>query len=136
MPPPVSTPSSSRSPPGPSRQRPPNGRCRRRRRLRTFDRIGYFLTVGVRMRKIFNRRRVVVGLAALLVGSAPAVATAGTGDVVADALRRMSLEEKVGQLIVTYAYGATVDASDPASVAANRRQHGVDNAEQLIRKYH
>ncbi|MCC8251567.1 glycoside hydrolase family 3 protein [Saccharothrix luteola] len=88
------------------------------------------------MRKIFNRRRVLVGLAALLVGSAPAVAAAGTGDVVADAVRRMSLEEKVGQLFVTYAYGATVDASDPASVAANRRQHGVDNAEQLIRKYH
>ncbi|KOX24362.1 beta-N-acetylhexosaminidase [Saccharothrix sp. NRRL B-16348] len=88
------------------------------------------------MRKILNRRHVLVGLSALLVSAAPAVAAAGPGDVVADALRGMSLEEKVGQLFVTYAYGATVDASDPASVAANRRQHGVDNAEQLIRKYH
>ncbi|XVS61253.1 glycoside hydrolase family 3 protein [Actinosynnema sp. CA-299493] len=87
------------------------------------------------MRKIFNRRQVLVGVSALLLGSTPAVA-AGTGDVVADALRRMSLEEKVGQLFVTYAYGSTVDTSDPASVAANQRQHGVDNAEQLIGKYH
>ncbi|MFE9748797.1 glycoside hydrolase family 3 protein [Saccharothrix saharensis] len=86
------------------------------------------------MRKIFNRRQVLVAVAAVLLGSAPAVA--GTGDVVVDALRRMSLEEKVGQLFVTYAYGATVDASDPASVAANRRQHGVDNAQQLIARYH
>ena len=86
------------------------------------------------MRKIFNRRQVLVAVGVMLIGSAPAVA--GTGDVVADALRRMSLEEKVGQLFVTYAYGATVDTSDPASVAANRRQHGVDNAQQLIAKYH
>ncbi|MFJ6671466.1 glycoside hydrolase family 3 protein [Actinosynnema sp. NPDC091369] len=86
------------------------------------------------MRKIFNRWTVLVAVGAVLLGGAPAVA--GTGDVVVDALRRMSLEEKVGQLFVTYAYGATVDASDPASVAANRRQHGVDNARQLIGKYH
>ncbi|QQQ73692.1 glycoside hydrolase family 3 C-terminal domain-containing protein [Saccharothrix sp. 6-C] len=88
------------------------------------------------MRKIFNRRQVLVGVSALLVASAPAVTASATGDVVADAVRRMSLEEKVGQLFVTYAYGATVDTADPASVAANRRQHGVDNAEQLIGKYH
>ncbi|MEV8437846.1 glycoside hydrolase family 3 protein [Actinosynnema sp. NPDC051121] len=86
------------------------------------------------MAKIVNRRHVLVAVAAVLLGSAPAAAR--TGDVVSDALRRMSLEEKVGQLFVTYAYGATVDASDPASVAANRRQHGVDNAQQLIGKYH
>ena len=85
------------------------------------------------MRKILNIHSALVAVAALLIGAAPAVAG---GNVVQDTLRGMSLEEKVGQLFVTYAYGATVDASDAASVAANRRQHGVDNAQQLIENYH
>jgi beta-N-acetylhexosaminidase len=50
-------------------------------------------------------------------------------------LRRMSLEEKVGQLFVTYAYGTTVDTGDPADVAANRAAYGVDNAAALIDRY-
>ncbi len=99
---------------------------------------GHFLTVGERMRKILNRRHLLVGMSALLVCSAtsPVTAAADTADVVAETLRNMTLEEKVGQLFVTYAYGATVDAADSASVAANRRSHGVDNAQQLIEKYH
>ncbi|MFB6550777.1 glycoside hydrolase family 3 protein [Streptomyces sp. NPDC056405] len=51
-------------------------------------------------------------------------------------LRHMSLEEKVGQLFVTYVYGDSADTAAPADVAANRRLHGVDNARQLIEKYH
>lgn len=50
-------------------------------------------------------------------------------------IRHMTLEEKVGQLFVTYAYGDSVDANDSASVAANQSTFGVDNAEQLIDKY-
>jgi beta-N-acetylhexosaminidase len=51
-------------------------------------------------------------------------------------LARMSLEEKVGQLFVTYAYGDSADTNDPAAVAHNRALYGVDNAAQLVAKYH
>jgi beta-N-acetylhexosaminidase len=53
----------------------------------------------------------------------------------ADLLGRMTLEEKVGQLFVTYAYGETVDTTIPADVAANRAWTGVDNGAQLIARY-
>ncbi|MCZ2524809.1 glycoside hydrolase family 3 protein [Streptomyces sp. HB2AG] len=61
---------------------------------------------------------------------------ARTRGAVMRTLQRMTLEEKVGQLLVTYAYGDRADTADPAAVAANRRIHGVDNAEQLVEKYH
>lgn len=51
-------------------------------------------------------------------------------------LRRMTLEEKVGQLFVTYVYGDTVDTTNPADVSRNRSAHGVDNAAALIDRYH
>ncbi|MFC4338028.1 glycoside hydrolase family 3 protein [Salininema proteolyticum] len=50
-------------------------------------------------------------------------------------LRKMSLEEKVGQVFVHYAYGATADTADPADVSRNQDLHGVDNAAQLIARY-
>ena len=48
----------------------------------------------------------------------------------------MTLEEKVGQLFVTYAYGQTADTTDPADVAHNQRELGVANGKELIEKYH
>jgi beta-N-acetylhexosaminidase len=48
----------------------------------------------------------------------------------------MSLEEKVGQMFVTYGYGQSVADPSPAMVAANRRDHGVDNIRQLVERYH
>ncbi len=51
-------------------------------------------------------------------------------------LRQMTLEEKVGQLFVTYAYGETVDTTNPADVSSNRGLYGLDNAAALIDKYH
>ncbi|MQA23974.1 MAG: glycoside hydrolase family 3 protein [Micromonosporaceae bacterium] len=51
-------------------------------------------------------------------------------------LGRMSLEEKVGQLFMTYAYGETADTDAPGDVSRNQSAHGVDNAQQLIEKYH
>lgn len=53
-----------------------------------------------------------------------------------DQLYQMSLEEKIGQLFVTYAYGERVDTDNPADIASNRRVYGVDNAAQLIKRYH
>jgi beta-N-acetylhexosaminidase len=47
-------------------------------------------------------------------------------------LRHMSLEEKVGQLFVTYAYGSTATTVD----ARNRSAHGVDTPAQLVERYH
>ena len=51
-------------------------------------------------------------------------------------LRGMTLEEKTGQLFVTYAYGERVDTNNAADVVSNRSVYGVDNAAQLIEKYH
>jgi beta-N-acetylhexosaminidase len=51
-------------------------------------------------------------------------------------LAKMTLREKVGQLFMTYAYGASATDSDPSMVAANRRLAGVDNAAGLVRRYH
>ncbi len=47
----------------------------------------------------------------------------------------MTLQEKVGQLFMTQAYGETADTKAPADVAANQAAYGVDNAEQLIDRY-
>ncbi len=48
----------------------------------------------------------------------------------------MTLPEKVGQLFVTYAYGASADTTDPADVRQNQALLGVDNGAQLVAKYH
>lgn len=54
---------------------------------------------------------------------------------VEERLEDMSLEERVGQLFVTYAYGETSDTADPDDVAANQEAHGVDNADELLAQY-
>jgi beta-N-acetylhexosaminidase len=62
----------------------------------------------------------------------PGVGTSATLD--AQVLARivgMSLEEKVGQLFVTYAYGQSADEIDPR----NRSTYGVDTPAQVVQKY-
>ena len=66
---------------------------------------------------------------------AHAAPTSTDDDWVETTLASMTLEEKVGQLFMTHAYGTTADTRDPADVAANRKLYGVDNAQQLIDKY-
>lgn len=65
--------------------------------------------------------------------------TAGEQDVphghIVSLIKRMTLEEKIGQLFITYAYGDSADTTDPADVAANQAVHGVDNAAQLVEHY-
>lgn len=51
-------------------------------------------------------------------------------------MARMTLEEKVGQLFTTYAYGASADTDKAADVTRNQSWLGVDNAQQAIDKYH
>ena len=48
----------------------------------------------------------------------------------------MPLEEKVGQMFVTYGYGESVADPSPEMVALNQQDHGVDNIQQLIERYH
>jgi beta-N-acetylhexosaminidase len=55
---------------------------------------------------------------------------------VEDRLSEMSLEEKVGQLFVTYVYGETADTTRPQDVASNRALLGVDNGKQAVERYH
>ncbi|SDE13565.1 glycoside hydrolase family 3 protein [Glycomyces harbinensis] len=83
-------------------------------------------------------------LAAAL-GAAAAVAAAGTAQAhggdkerrrfVKRRLKAMSLEQKVGQLFTTYAYGQTADTTAAADVANNQAAHGVDNGVALLEKY-
>jgi len=51
-------------------------------------------------------------------------------------LGRMSLEDKVGQVFMTYVYGRSATDRDRGTVRANRREYGVDDAGQLIDRYH
>jgi beta-N-acetylhexosaminidase len=51
-------------------------------------------------------------------------------------IKKMTLEEKVGQLFVTYAYGQTADTTNAADVASNQKELGVANGKELIDKYH
>jgi beta-N-acetylhexosaminidase len=46
--------------------------------------------------------------------------------------QRMSLDEKVGQLFVTYAYGRTADTMHPR----NKQEFGVDTPAQVVQRYH
>jgi beta-N-acetylhexosaminidase len=63
-------------------------------------------------------------------------AAAGSSDRIDQMIERMTLEEKVGQLFVTYAYGQTADTTDPVDVAHNEQELGVANGKELIEKYH
>jgi beta-N-acetylhexosaminidase len=51
-------------------------------------------------------------------------------------IARMSLEELVGQLFVMRVFGASATDPDPADVAANCADMGVDNAAELVARYH
>lgn len=77
----------------------------------------------------------------LLVACAVALTSVGgpaaaSSDRIDQIIKRMTLEEKVGQLFVTYAYGQTADTTDPADVAHNEQDLGVANGKELIEKYH
>ncbi len=63
-------------------------------------------------------------------------AAASSSDRIDQIINRMTLEEKVGQLFVTYAYGQTADTTDPVDVAHNEQDLGVANGQELIEKYH
>lgn len=83
-------------------------------------------------------RRQTLGLAAAAVAgstvagtTAAAATTAHTDRWVRDTLRRMTLEQKVGQLFVCYAYGPTATTAD----ARNTSLYGVATPAEVVAKY-
>ena len=79
-------------------------------------------------------RRQALGLAAAAVAGTTLASTttahAATDRWVRDTLRRMTLEQKVGQLFVCYAYGPTADTAD----ARNTSLYGVATPAEVVRK--
>jgi beta-N-acetylhexosaminidase len=69
--------------------------------------------------------------------AAAAAPAAGNDGWVEKKIRRMTLEEKVGQLFVANVYGESVDTTNPADVAANQTMYGpeISNGEDLIERY-
>lgn len=85
----------------------------------------------------FSRRQT-LGLAAAALASttagttfAAAPAQAASNRWVRETLSRMSLEQKVGQLFVSYVYGPTADTPDPR----NTDLYGVATPAEVVRKY-
>ena len=62
----------------------------------------------------------------------PEVRHSEVDPAVTEKVRAMSLEEKVGQLFVTYAYGRDADTPHPQ----NREEFGVDTPAQVVQRYH
>ena len=78
----------------------------------------------------------VASASAILGGAVHASAASRPRSRIATILDRMTIEEKVGQLFVMRVYGDSATDPDPADVAANRAEIGVDSAAELIAKYH
>ncbi|HEX6444178.1 MAG TPA: glycoside hydrolase family 3 N-terminal domain-containing protein [Streptosporangiales bacterium] len=55
---------------------------------------------------------------------------------VGDALARLSLEQKVGQLFVTHVYGADAEHPSPEDAARNRQVFGCDTGADVVRRHH
>lgn len=75
----------------------------------------------------------------LAIGTATAVPAPAAGSPptsIQRLLRQLSLEQKVGQLFATYAYGDTATTENPAYTSQNQALYGVDNGAQLVAKYH
>lgn len=90
-------------------------------------------TAHARHRRIHALAVPLVGLLTLAAAGVPATAQPVTADAEAQrALRGLSLEEKVGQLFVTWVNGKSADEVNPK----NKADFGVDTPAQVIEKYH
>lgn len=68
-------------------------------------------------------------------GAAQAAANPGPANAVPNLVRTMTLEQKVGQLFIGYAHGATADTDRPDDVEQNRKLFGADNAAELVKAH-
>ncbi|WP_414943276.1 glycoside hydrolase family 3 protein [Amycolatopsis sp. cmx-11-32] len=90
-------------------------------------------TAHARHRRIHALALPLAGLLTLAVAGVPAAAQPVTADAEAQkALRGLSLEEKVGQLFVTWVNGKSADEVN----TKNKADFGVDTPAQVIEKYH
>jgi len=71
---------------------------------------------------------------AAMAGSRPAPPPHADNGLIRSTIARMSIEEKVGQLFWTRAYGSS--AHDTSMAAANQASYGVDTPAQVVEKYH
>lgn len=69
-------------------------------------------------------------------GDAPEPTRPRRRDPVRAALSSLGLDEKIGQLMWPYVYGANARTDRPADRRANRALYGVDHGAQLISDYH
>ncbi|HEV7962458.1 MAG TPA: glycoside hydrolase family 3 N-terminal domain-containing protein [Actinoplanes sp.] len=53
-----------------------------------------------------------------------------------DLVSRMTLPEKVGQMFVSYVYGASATTPAAADITANQAAYGVDTGAEAVAKYH
>lgn len=107
----------------------PSG-ARSQRTVRT--RVGAAASAGI----VAVSALAVTGVAAANPSVVTSDATLSAQDAwVSEQLEEMTLEEKVGQLFMTYAYGETADTDDPDDVEANQEWLGVDNGAELIDTY-
>jgi beta-N-acetylhexosaminidase len=85
-------------------------------------------------RPLFILLSVAAAFAAWVASAGPATAKDGW---IEGKIRRMTLEDKVGQLFVANVYGESADTTNPADVAANQAMYGtaIRNAEDLIDRY-
>jgi beta-N-acetylhexosaminidase len=88
--------------------------------------------IGRRVSSAVVLSAVLLSLAAVpATASAAETTSAGIGAMV----RRMTLEEKIGQLFVVEVYGQDATTVTAEAAAANRRLYGVDTPAQVIDKY-
>jgi beta-N-acetylhexosaminidase len=77
-------------------------------------------------------------LATPVSGQQPSPAALGStdGDRVSEIIEGMSLRQKVGQLFMSRAYGFRADDPKPGARRSNRAHLGVDDAAELVSRYH
>ena len=68
--------------------------------------------------------------------ASPTPTATATPDPVEQLLSGMTVEERIGQLLMPYAYGASATQVTPAQADANRQIYGVDTPAELVARYH
>jgi len=81
-------------------------------------------------------RRTAVVLSALVLVIVNWAVPATAADPVSQRIATMTLEEKVGQMFVSYVYGGSATAPSAADAAANRAMYGVDTGAEVLARYH
>jgi beta-N-acetylhexosaminidase len=90
------------------------------------------LTVLIDSDGITGMRRILVVLSILALAVLPATAATAAPE------NTMTLEQKVGQMFVSYVYGSSATTTTAADVAANQAMYGADvhNGAEAVAKYH